>query len=127
MAQFHQHPNGSIFVRSAAGVYEETPDNFAADHASPPVLPDGVIERIYDDAGRHALIDATGNHVDSGPIPFDFGDAAIAACAALLAKKKAREDAARAAAEAALAAKAHTATAPAAAPMAPGGAPRVIA
>jgi hypothetical protein len=63
-----------------------------------------VIECIYDDGGRHALIDAKGNQVDSGPIPFDFGDAAIAACPSLLAKKKTREDAAAAAAEAALAA-----------------------
>jgi hypothetical protein len=99
MAQFHQHPNGKIYVRTAGSVYEETPENFAADHgASAPALPDGVRERIYDDGGRHALIDAKGNQVDSGPIPFEFGDAAIAACSALIAKKTGREDAARAAA-----------------------------
>jgi hypothetical protein len=128
MAQFHQHPNGSIYVRSADGVYEETPENFAADHGAPPALPDGVLERLYDDGGRHALIDAKGNHVDTGPIPFDFGDAAIAAYSSLIGKKKTREDAAAAAAAEALAAAMPTAAPAASAPAAaPGGAPRVIA
>jgi hypothetical protein len=40
MAQFHQHPNGNVFVRSGAAVYEETPENFAGDHGSAaPTLP----------------------------------------------------------------------------------------
>lgn len=117
MAQFHQHPDGHIYVRTNEGIYRETPANFAIDYAKKlPALPPGVVERIYDDEGRHAFIDAKGNHVDSGPMPFPFGDAAIAAAAALHAKKKAREDAAM-----------PVFSPPMAKPPLPGGKPNVIA
>ena len=91
MAQYHHHPDGLVYVRTPSVEYADTVANFALDGESVgtpvPSLPPGIVERLYDDApegGRHALIDAKGNHVDSGPRPWAEGDAAIAAVAVLL-------------------------------------------
>lgn len=88
MAQVHQHPDGLIYIRADGRVYMETTENFVLDHgAKAPPLPVGVVERIYDDTPegpRHALLDAKGNHIASGEIPWIAGDRIIADIDAIL-------------------------------------------
>lgn len=44
----HHHPDGHVYVRTAAGVYGDTPENFALDYGSAwPALPEGMTERLY--------------------------------------------------------------------------------
>lgn len=82
MANFHHHPDGWVYVRTDAGVYVDTPENFAADLGQPYNF-DGR-ERYYEPGARH--------FVDHEPQPLDWsqGDAYIAACEALLAAQEAR-------------------------------------
>lgn len=80
MAQFHHHPDGLIYVRVGDRVYCDTSENFARDFGRSSVLPDRIIERIYDDTkigGRHHLFDAAYNQVPGGDVPFRFGDLTI--------------------------------------------------
>jgi hypothetical protein len=103
MAQFHQHSDGAIYVRSGANVYGDTSANFATDSgATAPALPAGVAERLYDDDpahGRHVYCDAKGNQLDASPGPGAWapGDAIIANCTALIGAQQARIAAALAA------------------------------
>ena len=93
MAQLHQHPDGIVIVRTAAGQYSDTGENFALDYGAPaPGFPEGIVERIYDDEGRHALFDAKGNQKDSGEIPYPVGDSIIAAYDRLVGVQKARQE-----------------------------------
>ena len=85
-----QHSDGTIFVRTDTGIYGDTLENFALDFGeAAPSLPEGYIGRIYEPNVRHAI--SNGESVIGGPLPFDFGDLAIGAIAALLAAKAARE------------------------------------
>lgn len=91
MAQFHEHPDGWIYVRTAAGTYADTTANFIADFRwQIPARPEGLVERLYDDGGRHVLTDAKGNHVLNGPVPWEWGDRAIAQVETLLSRQSAR-------------------------------------
>lgn len=92
MARWHLHPDGVVIVEGPAGIYIDTPVNFAADFGrAVPALPAGMVERLYDPAGRHFVADAKGNAYPVEPVTFAFGDAAIAALPDLLASKAARE------------------------------------
>lgn len=86
MSQFHQHPDGLIYVRAAISVYCDTSECFSFDNNSPvPALPPGIKQRIYDrQAKTHRLFDAFNNHVADGDVPWHYGDAAIANIASLL-------------------------------------------
>lgn len=82
--EFHQHPEGTIYIRTERGIYSDTPENFELDFGQPlPPLPEGAIERIYVPGIRHPISDGT-NVVAGGEMPWDYGDQAIAAIDALL-------------------------------------------
>src|SRR5215510_3382011 len=92
MKMLHQTVDGTIWVRSNAGHYGETPDIFERDHGKKlPPLPAGITERIYEPGVRHALYKGN-DTVDGGPMPWPPGDEAIAKTDQLLAKKKKREE-----------------------------------
>jgi hypothetical protein len=117
MAQFHEHPDGVVIVRAPASEYQDTRANFVTDYRwQIPAKPDWAVERLYDDAGLHKLIDAKGNDLASGPVPWEFGDKAIAAIARILERQAARRAATEAQAARELAA-AIAATAPPATPV----------
>lgn len=91
MRMFHQHPDGLVYVRTDAGTYGDTRENFRADYGKDlPPLPSGVTERIYEPGKRHALV-ANSSVVDGGPMPWQQGDDVIARWSDLMAKKTARE------------------------------------
>jgi hypothetical protein len=101
----HHHPDGHVYVRTAAGVYGDTPENFALDYGSAwPALPEGMTERLYVQETRHALM-ARHDLADGGPMPWPEGDAIIAGIARLLEAQRARVAAQVAAARAARAAE----------------------
>ena len=53
--ELHLHPDGRVFIRDAAGNYEASLADFAADNgAAFPELPLGFVERIYAPGERHA-------------------------------------------------------------------------
>jgi hypothetical protein len=91
MKMFHQHPEDLIFVRTDAQTYHGTSEQFVAEFGEVlPSLPVGVLERIYEPGRRHALMDR--EHVlGGGPMPWDFGDRAIAAIGKLCAAQERRE------------------------------------
>ena len=82
MAQFQHHPDGIVYVRTDAGVYADSPENFAADLGE--AYEFSGRERYYEPGVRH--------HVDDQPQPLDWpqGDAYITAYDALAAAKTAR-------------------------------------
>ena len=92
MPQLHFHPDGLVYVRTENAIYVDTAEHFGLDAtsalgASLPQLPEGATERLYDNTPgleRHAIADAKGNQIDSGPIPWASGDGAITAVSALL-------------------------------------------
>src|SRR5215204_1459087 len=92
MGEFHQHPDGNIFVRGDAGIYyTDTPENFTADFGvEPPVLPDGADDHVYTQGRRHAFMGG-GNIIAGGPVPWPVGDQVIAALPAGLAAQAARK------------------------------------
>jgi hypothetical protein len=78
MAEFHQHPDNWIYVRTPGGVYMDLLENFVLDFGVDlPPLPDGAGERIYTQGRRHALM-GDGNVVAGGDMPWPLGDAIIA-------------------------------------------------
>lgn len=89
MPEFHQHPDGLIYVRGDLAIYCDTPDNFTADYGAPaPALPDGERERIYTQGDRHVIC---GKYGDTAlEMPWPEGDAIIAACATLVDRAAAR-------------------------------------
>jgi hypothetical protein len=90
MTEFHQYID-TIYVRTDSGTYKDTTTNFEIDAGMRlPELPRGAIERIYVPGVRHA-INGREATLDGGPLPWDIGDAAIAAIAELLAAKEVRE------------------------------------
>jgi hypothetical protein len=93
MGEYHHHPDGTIYVRTAAGSYRDTPENLALDFGvAPSPLPPGITERIYNQGARHALMNGH-DVVDGGPMPWPEGDAVIAAFPQIAPKSKARADA----------------------------------
>lgn len=92
MAQLHQQKNGIVWIRDDGKNYSDTLENFALDFGEPlPPLPQGVIDRLYDPGIRHPLHGAEGV-LDGGPMPWPFGDRAIAAIDRLLQSQKARRE-----------------------------------
>ena len=60
MKQVHQHPDGMVFVRVDDATYADTADNFAIDFGFMlPELPEGMVERIYDQNRSHVLAGVT--------------------------------------------------------------------
>lgn len=77
MAEFHQHPDNLIYVRTPGASYVDRPENFARDFGVDlPSLPEGADERIYTQGRRHALMGG-GNIIVGGEMPWPFGDAII--------------------------------------------------
>jgi hypothetical protein len=88
--QVHQHPNGTIRVRTQAGAYADSRENFAGDYGAPfPALDAGLTERIYDQGVRHAVMNGH-DVVGGGPMPWPEGDAIIASIGRLIAAQEAR-------------------------------------
>jgi hypothetical protein len=91
LPEYHYHPDGLIYVRTATGTYGDTLANFALDYGLPdPGLPAGAIQRLYDPGIRHNITFPTGGDLPQ-PLPWAFGDAAIADIAALLAAQTKRQ------------------------------------
>ena len=89
-SQVHQHPDGTIRVRTQAGAYADSLENFAGDYGAPfPVLDAGLTERIYDQGVRHAVLNGH-DVVGGGPMPWPEGDAIIASVGRLIAAQEAR-------------------------------------
>jgi hypothetical protein len=91
MGEFHQHPDGFIYVRADNGThYADTKDNFVLDSGiALPLLPDGADDHIYTQGRRHAFM-GNGDIIDGGPVPWPWGDDVIANIAVLIAAQKAR-------------------------------------
>lgn len=78
MAEFHQHPDGIIYVRSDYISYSATRENFVIDFGVElPELPAGADEHIYTQDKRHCFMGG-GDVIDGGPMPWPEGDAIIA-------------------------------------------------
>ena len=89
-SQVHQHPDGTIRVRTQAGAYADSLENFAGDYGAPfPALDAGLTERIYDQGVRHAVLNGH-DVVGGGPMPWPEGDAIIASVGRLIAAQEAR-------------------------------------
>ena len=104
MNEFHEHPDGYVFVRAYIDgedkEYGETRANFEKDFGRPlEPLPDGAVERIYVRDVRHA-INSRDTTIEGGPIPWSYGDDAIAAVDGLRGKKHLRDEALKQEAEA---------------------------
>jgi hypothetical protein len=93
MKSVHQHPDGMVFVRVDGEVYADTKENFERDFSVTfPPLPEGAIERIYDQGRRHA-IQAEGDVIGGGEMPWKLGDQVINGLGTALKNKKQRDDA----------------------------------
>lgn len=91
MPNFHHHPDNLIFVRvEGQPDYCDTPENFALDFGAPYTdPPQGSAERYYEPGVSHYLSD--GATATPQPLSWPQGDAYIAAHAALMSAKAARE------------------------------------
>ena len=88
--QIHQHPDGTLHVRTQAGAYADSLENFAGDYGAPfPALDAGLTERIYDQGVRHAVMNGH-DVVGGGPMPWPEGDIIIASIGRLIAAQEAR-------------------------------------
>lgn len=90
MPNFHQHPDGLIFVRGDEETYVDTVENFIADFGQPlPELPPGLNERYYEPGIRHFCT----NGLDAFPqegLSWPYGNLALSSLPALLAVQQAR-------------------------------------
>lgn len=90
MPDFHQHPDGLIYVRTTAATYSDTPENFELDFGvSLQPMPHGADEHIYTQGKRHCFM-GDGDVIDGGPMPWPEGDKIIADVANGLAAQLAR-------------------------------------
>jgi hypothetical protein len=88
--QVHHHPDGTLHIRTQAGAYADSLENFADDYGAPfPALDAGLTERIYDQGVRHAVINGH-DVVGGGPMPWPEGDAIIASIGRLIAAQEVR-------------------------------------
>lgn len=102
-SQVHQLRDGKVAIRTDAGTYLDTLENFALDYGSAFPFWDGPgdgDEAIYEPGVRHPRMSG-GNIADAGPMPWPEGDAMIAAAPGLISAKVDRERAVREAAAAA--------------------------
>lgn len=89
--EFHQHPDGLIYVRTATGTYVDTPENFGEDFGRPiPPLPAGADEHVYTQGRRHCFMGG-GDVIDGGPMQWPVGDEIIASIAAGLSAQSGRK------------------------------------
>lgn len=88
---FHHHAqNDLIRIENGAECYIDRVAAFAADYGTAvPSLPAGAIERIYEPGIRHAVSNGA-SVIGTGPQPWPFGDASIAALSSLLAAQAKR-------------------------------------
>lgn len=78
MGEFHQHPDGHVYVRGESATYMDSRKNFEADFgATLPELPPGADDHIYTQGKRHAYMGG-GDIIDGGPMPWPEGDKIIA-------------------------------------------------
>jgi hypothetical protein len=91
LVEFHEHPDGWIIIRTLKGDYIETRENFKQDFGPIPSMPAGADDHVYTPGRRHCYM-GDGNIIDDGPMPWDYGDRAIAAFKDLITKKKARDE-----------------------------------
>jgi hypothetical protein len=90
-AEFHQHPDGFVYVRTDAATYADTLENFEGDFGvTIPALPEGAEERVYTQDKRHAVM-GDGNIIEGGPMPWDLGDQIIASVQSGLAAQVTRK------------------------------------
>jgi hypothetical protein len=88
--EFHQHPDDLVYIRTDAGIYADTTENFLRDFGRPlPELPPTAIERIYVQGVRHAISDGA-NIIEGGPMPWPLGDEIIALVDRLISKQTTR-------------------------------------
>ena len=88
--QVHHHPDGTLHIRTQAGAYADSLENFAGDYGAPfPALDAGLTERIYDQGVRHAVMNGH-DVVGGGPMPWPEGDTIIASIGRLIAAQEAR-------------------------------------
>lgn len=91
MNNVHQHPDGMIYVRVGDKTYRDTKQNFEIDFGIElPPLPDGAIERIYDQGRRHVL-QSDDSVIGGDDMPWKLGDQIIADVNSALAKKRDRD------------------------------------
>jgi hypothetical protein len=92
LPQFHQHPDGLIYIRvSSKQFYMDTPANFVLDFGQPiPALPAGANERLYIQGKSHALLNREGL-VAGGEMPWKYGDVAIYGLQQILQRQKDRK------------------------------------
>src|SRR4029077_7896129 len=85
-------PEVVIWLRTDAGHYSVTPDEFTQlfDVPVPPLDP-GVAQRIYEQDKRRPLIDADGNVIDGGPMPWPEADDILARTDAVMRVKQERD------------------------------------
>ena len=89
-SQVHHHPDGTLHIRTQAGAYADSLENFADDYGAPfPALDAGLTERIYDQGVRHAGMNGH-DVVGGGPMPWPEGDTIIASIGRLIAAQEAR-------------------------------------
>ena len=86
------HFDGWVSVWAAdPNPYRVTETQFALDYGDPILpMPDGIAQRFYRQGLSHALMDAAGNVVSGGPMPWPEGDDIIAAYSQLTGKVAAR-------------------------------------
>jgi hypothetical protein len=95
IAEVH-HQIDRVWVRTDAGLYHDTPENFHLDCVSVgigevlPELPDGAIERIYQQGVRHAIQDGI-SVVGGGEIRWPLGDEIIERISKLLSAQETRQ------------------------------------
>jgi hypothetical protein len=91
MGEFHQHPDGRIYIRSEFGLYDETRENFILDSGlQPPLMPVGANDHIYTQGQRHAYM-GDGNIIAGGDREWEWGDNVIAIVRKLIKAKRARD------------------------------------
>jgi hypothetical protein len=92
MGEFHQHPDGMVFVRTDSGTYMDTVENFQLDSGRAlELLPEGANDRVYTQGKRHAFMNVyDGNIIAGGPMPWPDGDNYIGRIEELLANQTAR-------------------------------------
>ena len=90
MPEFHQHPDGHIYVRGQKSTYGDTPANFSLDFGMElPALAEGADEQLYSQDRRHCYM-AGGDIVAGGPMPWPLGDSIIDQINAALAAQLSR-------------------------------------
>lgn len=90
--EFHQHPDGWVYVRTPNGIYNDTRENFERDSGRKlRALPEGANEHIYTQGVRHCFM-GDGNIIEGGEREDAELDEIINSVASLLEKKRVRDE-----------------------------------